>query len=396
MASRVFSVRPSTDPVASRWRARFALAPLLTLLVPGLAPARGYRIDMVPGGYTFECHMCHSRQAFRHLTVFGLDVRNHLLFADDYPEALPPNFFIGDEGNPDWPALALLDSDGDGYTNGEELGDPDGRFVQADPQPMFPFTRPDLPEEFPCGSGTVEGPEACDGDDLGGQTCADVGFVGGALACDDACVLDSSACHHCGDGVLQGDEICDGPALDGQTCATRGFVGGTLACNEQCGFDPSGCHQCGDGLVQPGETCDGAVPAEVSCAERGLEGEVVCVNCALDYSACVPLDGALQPPDSGSPDIGLSGEDVGPAVPDAAVALDRGLRSDGVASDAIVGEVDALVGPDRGAPGATSESPPAGCAAGGEPSRGLPYLMVVFCLWRCRRTLGRSPTHWRD
>ena len=389
-------MRPSTDPERGGRRARFALAPLLTLLVPGLAPARGYRIDMVPGGYTFECDMCHFRRPFRRLTVFGLDVRDHLLFEDDYPEDLPPNFFIGDEGNPDWPTLALLDSDGDGYTNGEELGDPEGRFVQADPMPDFAFTRPDLPDEFPCGSGTAEGPEACDGADLAGQTCADLGFVGGALACDDLCGLDSSGCHRCGDGVLQADEICDGSSLQGETCATRGFVGGTLACDDQCGFDASGCHQCGDGVVQAGEICDGAVPPEVSCAERGGEGVVVCADCVLDYSACAPVDGAPLPADSGPHDVGSSAEDLGSGVIDAAAALDSGARSDGAASDASLGGVDASALPDGGAKGTTADTAPAGCAAGGEPARGLPYLLVVFGLWRRRRPSGRSSTQESD
>ena len=46
-----------------------------------------------------------------------------------------------------------------------------------------------------CGDGVKNGAEACDGDDLGGQTCADVGdFVDGDLACTPACALDTSAC----------------------------------------------------------------------------------------------------------------------------------------------------------------------------------------------------------
>lgn len=46
-----------------------------------------------------------------------------------------------------------------------------------------------------CGDGVKDGAEACDGDDLGGQTCADVGdFVDGDLACTAACALDTSAC----------------------------------------------------------------------------------------------------------------------------------------------------------------------------------------------------------
>lgn len=47
-----------------------------------------------------------------------------------------------------------------------------------------------------CGDGVLDGDEACDGEDLGGLACTDLGmgFVGGTLACDDACNFDTSAC----------------------------------------------------------------------------------------------------------------------------------------------------------------------------------------------------------
>jgi Protein of unknown function (DUF1566) len=45
----------------------------------------------------------------------------------------------------------------------------------------------------------------------------------------------------CGDGVLDGDETCDGDDLGGLTCADLGYVGGELYCTFTCGLDPSGC-----------------------------------------------------------------------------------------------------------------------------------------------------------
>ena len=45
-----------------------------------------------------------------------------------------------------------------------------------------------------CGNRIREGQEACDGTDLGGQTCEKLGFEGGALMCDVNCNLDESAC----------------------------------------------------------------------------------------------------------------------------------------------------------------------------------------------------------
>lgn len=53
-----------------------------------------------------------------------------------------------------------------------------------------------LPNAEPtCANGRAEAGEVCDGDDLGSRRCADLGFAGGELACQDACAsLDASAC----------------------------------------------------------------------------------------------------------------------------------------------------------------------------------------------------------
>lgn len=46
----------------------------------------------------------------------------------------------------------------------------------------------------------------------------------------------------CGDNVISGAEVCDGTDLGGQSCASQGFVGGALACNGSCtAFDTSAC-----------------------------------------------------------------------------------------------------------------------------------------------------------
>ena len=46
----------------------------------------------------------------------------------------------------------------------------------------------------------------------------------------------------CGNGVREGPEVCDGPDLGGQTCQSVGFDGGNLACNATCtNFIFSGC-----------------------------------------------------------------------------------------------------------------------------------------------------------
>ncbi|MBL9104991.1 MAG: lamin tail domain-containing protein [Myxococcales bacterium] len=46
-----------------------------------------------------------------------------------------------------------------------------------------------------CGDGTLQGDEACEGGDLGGAACTDLGFTGGALACvEGGCTFDTSMC----------------------------------------------------------------------------------------------------------------------------------------------------------------------------------------------------------
>lgn len=46
----------------------------------------------------------------------------------------------------------------------------------------------------------------------------------------------------CGNGIVNDGEDCDGRELDGATCTSAGaFVGGALACKDACTFDTSGC-----------------------------------------------------------------------------------------------------------------------------------------------------------
>jgi hypothetical protein len=84
----------------------------------------GYE-DRVPNGAVHSCNTCHYAGAF----------------LDDFHAA-------GDQ----WTAaLAALDSDGDGTTNGFELGDPYGVWSVGRPDPGDPFrvTNPDDAEDHP-------------------------------------------------------------------------------------------------------------------------------------------------------------------------------------------------------------------------------------------------------
>ncbi len=97
-----------------------------------------------------------------------------------------------------------------------------------------------------CGNDLVESGEVCDGTDLGGQTCVSQGFTGGTLACNSTCsAFVTTGCTSgavCGNNVIESPEVCDGTNLGGQTCIDLGFDGGTLACGGTCSaFNTSGC-----------------------------------------------------------------------------------------------------------------------------------------------------------
>lgn len=351
-----FRYDASVSPASHRLFA-FLIA---ALALPMYGHARGYRPNQLPGGVEFDCYMCHFREPFVRLTVFGFDVRDTLLFREDYPEELPDGFFVGPEGNVDWATVARLDSDGDGYTNGEELGDPEGLFVQGDEEPIFAFSRPDLPEDIPCGSGTVEGPEQC-----------------------------------------------DGAAFDGATCADYGFAGGVLACRDDCTVDTAGCNRCGDGVIDPDEECDG--PVDAPCPE-GLDGRVACVDCRLDRTGCAPPDAALDMgPADASPDATSDAAvdamlDVMPdGLPDAMPAAMPDAMPDAM-SDAIwdatpdampdampdadtadVGDAGPVVPLDGSSAGPEPTDEPDGCAQRPAGSSGLPWLLIALLLIRRRR-----------
>jgi hypothetical protein len=142
-----------------------------------------------------------------------------------------------------------------------------------------------------CGDGVREAPEACDGTDLDGDSCAARGYIGGSLACRADCTLDTSPCASCGDGTATGTEPCDGADVRGQSCASLGYDGGQLAC-AGCALDSTGCFTCGDGQRAPDELCDGADLGGRDCRSEGFQGGTLGCSavCQLDDTACVPFE----------------------------------------------------------------------------------------------------------
>ena len=75
----------------------------------------------------------------------------------------------------------------------------------------------------------------------------------------------------CGNNVKESGEACDGNDLGGQTCASQGFSGGTLTCNGDCSLNTSACVACqssGSSCTSNGECCSG------SC--KGKTGSKTC------------------------------------------------------------------------------------------------------------------------
>ncbi len=98
-----------------------------------------------------------------------------------------------------------------------------------------------------CGDGTLQAGygEVCDWTALGGATCETQGYYGGTLDCNVDCLgYDTGNCvGFCGDGTVQTSdgEVCDGTELYGALCEDLGYGGGTLGCLGTCQLDESQC-----------------------------------------------------------------------------------------------------------------------------------------------------------
>ena len=102
----------------------FALSALFAVTAAAAsASARPFREQQLPAGAALGCNGCHNGNQ---LNPFGLVMEERFLS----PGALSSADAL-------WgPELAALDSDGDGATNGQELGDPEGTWLPGDPAPV--------------------------------------------------------------------------------------------------------------------------------------------------------------------------------------------------------------------------------------------------------------------
>src|SRR5204862_444245 len=105
-----------------------------------------------------------------------------------------------------------------------------------------------LCELLTCGDGVLTDPESCDGSDLGGKTCAGLGYYAQTteLKCISECTFDTSGCVGlCGDTMTSGPEQCDGSPPQGETGLDNGYDRGLLACSAVCSPFLNGCGEIG-------------------------------------------------------------------------------------------------------------------------------------------------------
>ncbi|MFA7325320.1 MAG: T9SS type A sorting domain-containing protein [Candidatus Kapaibacterium sp.] len=85
--------------------------------------SRDFRVNQVPNGKKFSCVGCH-------VSPYGGGERN------PFGETVNDNLSgPASTANVRWDLIFNIDSDGDGFTNGEELQDPDGQWAQGQANP---------------------------------------------------------------------------------------------------------------------------------------------------------------------------------------------------------------------------------------------------------------------
>ena len=177
----------------------------LGLILPRESLARPDYVGDIPNGAVFDCGTCHMDGNRGPRNAFGLDVQNDLA--------------INSSSILDWSVLYDVDSDGDGQTNGEELGDPCGSWplsntnlrsqnISGPGDAQSTSADPNTPSCAPeCGNDVVEGDEECDDGNLSsGDGCS--------AACENEALStgSGSGAGTSGDTTGSGSELKDSPS----------------------------------------------------------------------------------------------------------------------------------------------------------------------------------------
>jgi hypothetical protein len=149
--------------------------------------ARSHRVNQIPHGDSYGCTSCHETPSGGGVfTGFGSDA---MLFLEGDGHVSTHDL--------NWAPMATRDSDRDGFTNGEELGDPNGEWSIGDSDPRGRHYNPGDPNDHPiatCGDGRVTPPEECDGTNHADLSCIGLGLDDGVLTCRSDCTFDRSGC----------------------------------------------------------------------------------------------------------------------------------------------------------------------------------------------------------
>ncbi len=181
-----------------------------------VADARDFRVQDLPNGARLGCDNCHSTNPIV-FNDFGSLALAHLEGSG------PPQ-----QKHVDWSGLCPTDPDGDGWTSGEELGDPDCTWVRGDPDPGGTTSAPGSEFSSPgsvCGNGVLDSGEECEGAKLAVISCFDMNAGIGDLSCKEDCTFNYSDCSNPPDGAGDDDDGATAPASG---CALSGRSSGSV------------------------------------------------------------------------------------------------------------------------------------------------------------------------
>jgi MYXO-CTERM domain-containing protein len=241
---------------------------LAAMLVVGMlaqdAQARSNRVDDVPNGSVLGCNTCHGNP-FSMRNPFGVDVGATLSGNDA-----------------DWSALFDLDSDGDGCTNGQELGDPDGTWMIGDPDPAY-VSNPADASSFPEGGCDVVEPGCVEDTDCAeGEACVEGECV--AQEPQPECLEDADC--------AEGQSCVDGACTDLPTeeCVEDADCAEGEACVEgEC--LPSASPEC----VEDADCAEGEVCMEGACVDGAEAEEIAACNSACETLGMCPQFAEMCP-----------------------------------------------------------------------------------------------------
>lgn len=188
-----------------------AFALMASVALPTASFARDFRVVEIPNGGHFQCQNCHNDNSGKDFTPFGSDAKSHLV---DNDTGVSTEHVLWDD------AWCKRDSDGDGRSNGEELGDPNCTWVFGDPNPAGMITNPGSTGDGKgCGNGAVDTGESCDGTKTHAFSCAELSLGMGLLGCTPDCAYDTAKCTG-GPVILPPDPPSDGCSTATGTDAT--------------------------------------------------------------------------------------------------------------------------------------------------------------------------------